>query len=476
MNTFLKSESGASLLLFALTLVPVLLLTSLSIDVTRQAYVQTKLAYACDAAALAGAKFNTTNFQKNTAEFFDANFDATAQDATIERSFTISNDGDVVTCQASGTINTNLSPLSGIMKLNVSANTTVQRDFAKSEIAVALDSKGGTDNNLAPGLKGALNGFISHISSGNNKNSKIGISLVPYAGTVNIGTNHSSWLTNPSDATNTNLFPSSSPWTGCVRTPYNGLTMATDDSPTTTKWPIFYAASTYNNPLSPSPGDNDYNTANGKVITKISGVNDIGPNRGCAQTILPLTLPTNSLTNYVNAIKPTSSSSAFADLGFLMAWNTISPKWSGLWGGSFDPLPYGQSIKSIVLFSNSLSNWGGITGYNPTTGEPTSYGDDVTRSSAGLLGASSPSFTGTCTNANASNCIVARIKDVCSKIKANKIQIFTITYGNLDPATKSALAGCATNPEWAFTASSNGELKTAFETIGDLLQYVIVTK
>lgn len=472
-----KNEEGAVMIIFAVLLMPLMILTAMSIDLSRQSYINTQIAMACDAAALAAGKYNITDIQVNGLKFFNANFTQNQGDVSVTPVIAVDSTNTYITCTATGTMGSNFGTIGGVLSLDTNANTTVQRVTAPTEIAIVLNSKGSTSGGEAPGIKGATNQFVNRLSSNKSGNNSLSLSIVPYAATINIGATHASWLTTPADATNTALFPVQNPWEGCVSAAYTGLTMATDDPPSVIKWPIYHADTTYNLFGAGVKGDNDYTQTVTKITVKtnISGV-DVGPNRSCSEAIYPLTPAGTNLTSYINGLKAVDGGGSLGDLGLLWGWNSISPRWAGYWGGGGDPQPYGTTIKSIVMFSDGVSSWDDLAGYAPATGDPNSYGADISRSSSGKLGATSAGFTGTCTNINAATCINARISDLCVKIKAEGIQIFTINYGTSDAATTSTYTNCATKPEWAFFPTDRQALSDNFDTIADSLLSLQVVK
>ncbi len=471
------NEDGAVMILFAVLLVPLMLLTAMSIDLTRQNYISTQMSMACDAAALAAGRYNLADVTTNGLKFFNANFLDNNNDVSVTPIISLDNTNTFISCSATGTMGSSFGSIGGVLSLNTKVNTTVQRVSAPSEIAIVLNSKGSTSGGTAPGIKGATNQFVNHLSNNKSGSNLLALSIIPYAATVNPGPSYTSWLTNPADATNTALFPNQNPWEGCVSAAYTGLAMATDDPPSVIKWPIYHADTTYNLVGAGIKGDNDYTQTVTKITvqTNVSGVN-VGPNRSCSQFIYPLTPVGANLTNYINGIQATDGGGSLGDLGLLWGWNSISPKWSGLWNGGVQPQPYGTTSKSIVMFSDGDSSWDDLAGYAPATGDPNSYGADINRSTSGKLGATSAGFTGTCSNVNAATCINARISDLCVKIKAKGIQIFTVNYGTSNAATTSTYTNCATKPEWAFFPTDKQALADSFAIIADALLALRVVK
>jgi hypothetical protein len=453
--------------MFGISLPPFLILSAMALELFRINYLQTHLALACDSGAIAAGRYDVDSYQTNGINFFNANFSQSRLGISVIPTFSLSNDKSTVTCSAKGTLPSMFSSLTNVYNLTTHVDTVARRQGGSSEVAIVMNSKGSATQ--VSGLTGVVNQFVNRLSK-NTTSNNLAISLVPYSATINIDPKNTSWLTNPSDVSK---FSKDQPWEGCVMATHTGLTMAQDDPPSVKKWPLYYAESTYNKFGAGVKADNDYTQTSAKttIQNNISGVN-VGPNRSCSTPIFPLSKNTGNLTSYINGIKATDGGGSFGDLGLLWGWNTLSPQWSGYWGGNVQPQPYGQAVKSIVLFTDGVNAWDDLAGYPPSTGDPNSYGSDLTRSTAGLLGATSTNFTGICTNLNAANCINARISDLCVKIKEKGIQIFTVDYGTSDTATITTYTNCATKPEWAFFPTDKKALQSAFDTISDALNTV----
>ena len=58
--------------------------------------------------------------------------------------------------------------------------------------------------------------------------------------------------------------------------------------------------------------------------------------------------------------------------------------------------------------------------------------------------------------------------EACNEAKAQKLEIFTISFGNDVPSSvKDMLEACATTPDKFFNAKSSADLKLAFEGIAN---------
>lgn len=459
-NIVSSSEEGAVLALFAVILFPLVLLICMAVDFSRQAYLNTQLAYACDAAAIAGARYSLEDVQTNASKFFYANYSA-AKNGNVVASPTISlsNDNKYVTVSTVATMPTMLG-----FNLRVSGYSQVFREIYNVEIAMVLDNTGSMRGSKFTGLKAASKALVNAIYGNNITVPQTTISIIPFAANVNIGTAYTSWLsTNP-----TSLFPSKVPWKGCVNAIDTNNVMDTDDPPSSTrKWSPYYAATTYSSSGKFVAQDNDWKQNSDGTITVITPITnvDVGPNRSCGEPILPLTNNRDVLLRKIDDLDLIDGGGTFGNLGLVWGWNTISPKWSGKWTtSSIQPQPYSATTeKTLIIVTDGENQWHDLAGYGPG-GDPTAYG----RVTEGKLGTTSLSQTTAKIN--------ARVTDLCNKIKAQGIQLFTVTFQVSNSSAKALYQNCATKPEWALQADDNQELADTFLFIASQIRKITIVK
>lgn len=462
-----KDDNGAVYIMFAFLLVPFIVVVAIAVEVSRASYINTRLAYAADAAALAGARYNIDDVQDNAKKVFYANFKNGAQDVYVTPQVTVSSDQNFVSVSVSGQMPTILGRFSDILSLRVKAYSQVQRSYQGLELALVLDVTGSmASNNKIGGLISAARNLIDVIYGSENTKENVAISIVPYVATVNIGTQYTSWLSDPSTL---NSFPAKAAWAGCVKAVDTGTTPDKDNAPSNVrKWPVYYAKTTYGDYTNPKKGDNDWTVSNGAVVIKTAiGSVSIGPNRSCGPAIMPLTNNRDTLKAKINTFKPIYGGGTFGNLGLVWGWNTISPKWSGLWKDTASkPIysqPYDKVAKYILIMTDGENNWHDESGYEPT-GDPTAYG----RLDDNLLGTKKISET--------RGKIDSRLAQLCKDIKATGTQIFTVTFQVSDSQAKNIYKQCASKPEWAFQAENSQQLYTFFSQIGETVKKVIIVK
>ncbi len=68
-----------------------------------------------------------------------------------------------------------------------------------------------------------------------------------------------------------------------------------------------------------------------------------------------------------------------------------------------------------------------------------------------------------------------RMLEACTNAKAEGVKIYTITFGELDDATRELYEDCATSPPFHYNANTAQEMMSAFRNIGGQLSALRVT-
>jgi Flp pilus assembly protein TadG len=470
---YFSDSRGAVAIIFALALVPFMLVTGMALETTRVSYFDTELAYACDAGAIAGARYQPADATTNITKFFNTNF-TQGSTTTVTPNITVSPDGTAVTVSANATMPTYLGGFAGITSMNVGSSSQVLRTFQNAELALVLDNTGSmASNGKIAGLRAAATNLINIVFQNQATSNTMAVSIVPYVAAVNIGNTHTNWLSNPALLSS---FPTNAPWAGCVGAVDTDPTMDSDDPPSSSrKWPVYFVASTYGL-FGAQTGNNDWNIV-GSNLNVVNPILDggtgtyvtVGPNRSCGLSIQPLTNNSATLLSKINDMQPVPGGGTFGNLGLVWGWNTISPKWAGQWG-SIDTKPYNQIQKYLVIITDGEDQWYAAPGYVPN-GDPTAYGYSQPSPNflaQGLLGT---------TDINSSRTYIDnRLSNLCSQINAAGIQIFTVTFEVSDSLAKQIYANCATKPEYAFQAESSQDLYDIFQNIGNITQSIRIVK
>jgi len=211
MTRFLKkltsNQSGATALMFALLLIPLLGMVGLAIDTARAYSVKLRLQEAIDSAALAGAKNVTLPATERDAMiqgYFRANWrDGLMGTGTPVLTPTPDPDNRRVTIRAEVEMPTIFMRLFGTPSVTVGTLTASVSGNTSLEVAIALDNtasmralSGGTRRIDA--MKTAATNFVNNIYTVNgtveNEVENMWVSLIPFTSMVNVGNQHTNFL------------------------------------------------------------------------------------------------------------------------------------------------------------------------------------------------------------------------------------------------------------------------------------------
>ncbi len=175
--------------------------------------------------------------------------------------------------------------------------------------------------------------------------------------------------------------------------------------------------------------------------------------------ITPLTSDRTTLKNQISALDDGGSTAG--QIGLAWGWYMVSPNFAYLWPNSAQkPAAYGtaETMKIVVMMTDGAFN--------------TPYCKGVIASNAGSgSGSASDHINCNATNGDAT----AQAKELCTKIKAKNVIIFTVGF-DVDSTAKSMLTTCATKTSQAYFPATGGELKTAFKSIAQEISALRIAK
>jgi hypothetical protein len=543
-------ERGQVIAMFAAMAIPIAVMMGGAVDVARYNVYKARLSSIIDAGIIALGRQGGGVTEEDAEEFLE---DRIATLEVEDEYFTVdsvsveeTDTGFEITVQS--TMETMFLPLGGSVEnlfreMQMDLVTEVVRASNRLELALVLDNTGsmncsttvsssctgnwsnpGSSSRIA-GLKSAAHKLIDSLMTPDVDPGLIKIAVVPFEGTVNIGSTYAAnppwwvdwndqakakytgrnvntydfggtigtqrvghkWLFNKLSASNANV-----KWEGCVEVraePYDLLDTAPSADTANTLfvpflWPDepdsdndsgdFYqnnylADATTSNGSTAQMNVNKYLAPSWHATADTSFPFTSGPNYGCPRPILPLTSTKATVEGTIDTMVAYPAMGTFIPNGLIWGWHVLSPTEPFTEGIAPDNEYYEETIKAIVLLSdgeNSVTASGNhnksiFNGYNYT---------GLQVDAAYRLGASSAS-TAT-TNLN------TKTATMCTNVKNAGIRLYTVTFGSIPTAAQDLMRNCATVHQGSplyYHAPSNTDLEDAFVEIGEDLNELHVS-
>lgn len=504
LRRLLRDERGATAVMLAVLLVPLLAFVGISVDTARGYFLKARLNQAIDAAALAGGRvFFEADRDQDVKDFFAANFPDGFMGATVSP-LTINADPieGSIEVMASATMDTTFMTLIGQSSMTVSARTVVQRAERGMELVLVMDNTGSmSTNNRIGNMRSAAHELVSILYGTKTSIPDFYVSIVPYAASVNIGVGNDGWLASgaidqlayeypESEVSSSNCKGSNTAfdhgfdactvgtkdtrtglsqadceavgiwnqssqsclvangWSGCVMARSGGNDL-TDASPAAAPfapfhWERYTGGSTHwiHNRYLPNR------------IRETSSSSARGPNRGCVTEIRPHLTTRGDVDEAIDDMVSHFWGLTHIPLGLVWGWRLLSPDWRGEWGNAELPLNYDEPLsdKVVVLLTDGVNT--------VQDNVYTAYGwpDD------GALGATTTEATAT---------LNQKLSTICTAMKNEGIVIYAITFevpeSDEGQTIRTLFENCATSPSHYFNSYGGGELNTAFRTIANQL-------
>ncbi len=186
LKAFYADSRGNVGMVFGLLLVPLVALGGAGVDIARYETVRVELQDGLDRGVLAAASLTQSRDAKAVLQDYLKNL-SYANDVTLGFERQNSLNHRIVKASASYTIDTAFIKLVGVNKLTINAVSTAQEAKQNIEMSLMLDMSGSMiTNNRIGNLKKAAKSFIDQMLTDDTK-SYTTISIVPYAGHVNVG-------------------------------------------------------------------------------------------------------------------------------------------------------------------------------------------------------------------------------------------------------------------------------------------------
>ncbi len=323
LKRFFDDRRGATAVLFALTLIPMVASVGFVIDYGRATKERTKLQNALDSAAIATAKLppsvGFSTLQQTAQSFFDANYGSGELRNIV---LTVVDGGPTLTLSATGILDNRIMPVVGRFNENVGATVGVARPFRrKLELALTLDNTGSMAGTKITELKKAVKLLLDILQPTIVEPDDVKISIVPFARYVKV----------PVAQMQTNWLERNPPanWSGCL----------TDrNQPNDTK------------DVAPVAGD-----TNTLYWWRTSTSTTTPVDCGNLTSMQPLT--TDFPTLYTKANQMVAAGTTNVTIGLAWGWHTLSPG-NPLTGGSPDGTP--DIIRATIALTdgeNTQNRW-----------------------------------------------------------------------------------------------------------------------
>ncbi|TXM69119.1 pilus assembly protein [Methylobacterium sp. WL69] len=497
MARFRDAREGGVVLVFALALLPMLVLGGIVIDYGTNANVGQQAQNAVDATVLSLAKLPTATTDAVLSDKATKQVTAAmAQSQAAALTVATVRSGDTIRVTVTGTTPTSLTRLAGFTSLPLSVSGVSRRGSGNLEIALVLDNTGSMRGTKLANLKTAATDLVNSLFTEVDpaKPNALRMAVVPFSMTVNVGPGNAaaSWIDKDGLASyHSQIFASKAnrlalfgkagvAWGGCVEgrpMPYDvAETAATQATPDSLFVPYFapdesdYDSGAVNNYLNDYPFLGgvlvfDNRVRQGQVakygtawrVSKTDRYNGdgylYGPNAGCElQPITPLTNSKATLTSAVNAM--TVSGDTNIPLGLVWGWHALSPIGPLVRGAAYTDATVRKFVVLMTDGQNRISNTSQITpSSNASFYSGTSY---IWANRVGTVSSNLDTRTAA---------LDGRLATLCGNMKSAGIQIFTVRVEVTD-GSSDLLRSCATSPSMFFDISDSSDLTTAFRAIG----------
>ena len=493
---FSANQAGAVVLLFGLTLIPIMGFVGGAIDYAYAYRARAKLQNALDAAALAAGRELDISSNESSAQQVAMDTMAANLGSDFPPGYTVNLNiaGTVVTATANVTVDTYILGVLGIDTFPVGATSTVNIAGGTFEVVMVLDNSGSMAGSKITSLRTAASNLVDILFSNQQSSDSVTISLAPFAATVNVGSQYSaaSWMdqTGASSIHSENFDSNVTRWDrlnamnnvswgGCVEVrpaPHD-----TDDTPPNGGDSLFVPlfapdepdkSGYYNNYLDDDEGScsvsGGSNYDRQRRICKYDGENADtslsngtrrGPNHLCdSGPVQILTNNSGQIKTAINAMQAYGGTNIME--GLMWGWRLLSP------GEPFaEGKPYNEpnNTKIMILMSDGTNWHGGLGNHNQSWFNAFGY------HAQGRLGSPSNSTSTLRATMN------TRTSESCVNAKAAGIVIYTLALEITDQTTQDMLEACASGSNRFFTLNNSNQLDDAFQAIAQEISKLRIT-
>jgi len=491
-------RSGNVAMIFALSIIPFILMLGGAIDFNRQRGMAVEVQAALDSALMnvvhEAPGLTDEELKLRMRDSFDAAMQGKSVTVTV---FDVVRSGEEIAVTFDGSIPSTMLGIAGIHDMKIGRESAVMAGNKTFEIALALDTTGSMEGDKIAKLKVAAKTLVTNLSTKINDTNRLKFAVVPFANYVNVGPSNANetWMDKQARASyhaeyfdrDVNRFDLYDhlgiAWPGCVESrPYPHDVDDTEPSipaPDTLFVPMFVPDEiddtlNYPNTYLPDPGTLtglaavrdtakygvvDPDVPSGWTPVTVQRANygfysnvtsPQGPDFNCVvRPITPLTSNYASVTTEIDSLVVGGSTNMVE--GIMWGWRALSER------KPFDEgRLYGadNNFKVIVLLTD---------GNNQMNGFPNLLGSDSV--SYGYIENGRLGLSAGATTEEIGLALDDRFAEACANARARGIIIYTIRLELGDTRSEDLLKACATSPAHFLDVPDVDDLDQAFAAI-----------
>jgi Flp pilus assembly protein TadG len=184
-TSLLRSDRGNVAMIFAITLVPLILAGGAGVDLARYEAIRVEMQDGLDRGVLAAASLSQKQKTADVLKSYMNNL-SYGKDVVIDFSEATALNSRKISATASYSIGTAFMHLAGVKTLTINTASSAEEAKQNIELSLMLDMSGSMVGSKIKNLKVASQQFIDQILTDDTKDYTT-ISVVPYAGHVNVG-------------------------------------------------------------------------------------------------------------------------------------------------------------------------------------------------------------------------------------------------------------------------------------------------
>lgn len=442
-SRMLRDESGATLIMFAGLFAVLAMTIGVGLDYARAFAVQSSLQRDLDAAILAGAmqaSEDGLDAETISEKYFGDNWTTLHKSGSVTVSVTESE--GKIKAAANVPVPMTLMRIAGFTDLTVDAKSAVSFGGRDVEMALVLDTTKSMSGQKLDDLKAAATKLIETAYKGPDADKYVKVALVPFAQYVNVGlaNRNAVWMDVAPDSTTTEqqcgdvtpiigqsncrtetatAYDDGTPYTYEYQTcdyQYGPPEYQCNDVTKTYTWNGCAGSRTY--PL---------NTRDEQYTNRVPGIMNVS----CSSELQPLTNDKSLLTSKIQAM--VAKQETYIPSGLAWGWRVLSKIKPFSEGLDKNATTNGRRVRKMLVLMSDGANTKSPK-YPDHTATQVSEADSLT-------------------------------VELCSNIKADGIEIFTVAFDITDSSVIEKMRGCASDLSNFFQTATGVELEQAFQTI-----------